>query len=322
MGTVSVLLVRPLLAAAGESICGAADLTPEIVADDDARITAAQFCIAWSEGLRVANDPRLALAIATAIPTGAFGIVEYVCRAAPTLGDALRRWVRYLNLIDDAVEVALEDGVLSVARESEAPAPASHELCWALVAKYARELSATPFRISAVEFAHASPGDVAPYRAWFDAPVTFGAPRTAIAFPPAAMASSLVSSDPALLQILTRAADALVKTLPVDEPLTAQVKRALSLALRDGEVTIEQVAEQLGLTGRSLQRRLKDEGTTFNDVREATRRELARRYLDDGLAIAEVSFLLGFSEPSAFFRAFKRWFGDTPRGQSRVAHGH
>jgi len=82
------------------------------------------------------------------------------------------------------------------------------------------------------------------------------------------------------------------------------------------------VAKQLGLTVRSLQRRLKDAGTSFQAAREDVRRTLAQRYLDDGLAIAEISFLLGFSEPSAFFRAFKRWTGLTPlerRAERRAA---
>src|SRR5262245_931008 len=112
MGSVSVMLVRPVVAAIGsaglDAFWGATDLTPQILADDDARISPAQLCVAWSEAIRLTGDPRLALRIASATPAGAFGIVEYVCRAAPTLGEALRRWVRYLNLLDDAVEVGLE----------------------------------------------------------------------------------------------------------------------------------------------------------------------------------------------------------------------
>ncbi len=320
MGSVSVLLVRPLVAAVGtaglESLLGATDLTPPILADDDARISPAQFCVAWSEAIRLTNNRQLALAIAAATPPGAFGIVEYVCRAAPSLRVALLQWVRYLNLLDDAVEVALaidEDrAYLRVERESEAPAPASHELCWALVAKYARELSTVPFRLLGVELAHPAPPDVAAYRAWFDAPVTFGADTTQLVMPRAALEASLVSADPTLLAILTRAADELAKRTPNDPLMTAQVKRVLHEALRNDEGHVEVVAKRLGLTSRSLQRRLKDEATTFNAIREEVRRELARRYLDDGLAIAEISFLLGFSEPSAFFRAFKRWTGTTP----------
>ncbi|MBK9034282.1 MAG: AraC family transcriptional regulator [Myxococcales bacterium] len=326
MGTVSVLLVRPVVAAIGASdraaFWGATDLTPQMVADDDARLSAAQFCVAWAEGLRLTGDRALALRIAGATPPGAFGIVEYVCRSAPTVGAALRQWVRYLNLLDDAVEVALvvegDRACLRVERESDAPAPASHELCWALVARQLRELSTVPFRLIAVELSHRAPGDAAAYRAFFDAAVVFGAARTQLVLPAAALDASLASSDPALLAILTRAADELARRPSTDPTLTAQVKRALRDALRSDDASIDHVARKLGLTGRSLQRRLKDEGTAFQAVREEVRRELAARYLDDGLAIAEISFLLGFSEPSAFFRAFKRWTGQTPI-ESRLA---
>src|SRR5262245_30973334 len=132
VGSISVLLVRPVIAALGsaglDAFWTATDLTPQMVADNDARISPAQFRAAWSELIRATGDPQIALKIAHATPTGSFGIVEYVCRASLTLGDALRQWVRYLNLLDDAVEVGLaidEDrAYLRVERESELPAPA------------------------------------------------------------------------------------------------------------------------------------------------------------------------------------------------------
>jgi AraC-like DNA-binding protein len=321
-GSVSVLLVRPIVAAfsaaarSADAFWGATDLTPQLIADDDARITPAQFCVAWAELVRATHDPRIALSIAGQIPPGAFGIVEYVCRAAPTLGDALRQWVRYLNLLDDAVVVGLaiegDRAYLRVEQDSEAPAPASHELCFALVAQQARQLSTLPFRVTAVEFTHRAPGDPAAYRAWFDAPVRFGAETTQMVIPATVLDGSLKSADPSLLAILTRAADELARRGPADPTMTAQVARVLREALRSDDGHIDRVAAKVGLTARSLQRRLKDEGTSFQVVREQTRRELAQRYLDDKLSIAEISFLLGFSEPSAFFRAFKRWTGTTP----------
>jgi AraC-like DNA-binding protein len=329
-GSVSVLLVRPVIAALGSArlaaFWAATDLTPEMVSDDDTRISPAQFCIAWAELVRLTGTPEIALAIASATPPGAFGIVEYVCRSAPTLGDALRQWVRYLNLLDDAVVVGLvldgDRAYVRVERESEAPAPASHELCFALLAKQAHELCALPFRVTAVEFTHRAPTDVAVYRSWFDAPVTFGSAFTQIAFPRAALEASLVSADLTLLAILTRAADELKTRAPAEPTLAAQVSRVLREALRSDEGDVERVAKRLGLTARSLQRRLKDEGTSFNAVREEVRKELSRRYLDDKLSIAEISFLLGFSEPSAFFRAFKRWTGTTPvEARRRAALG-
>lgn len=320
--SVSVLLLRPLVALLSEapearaSFFGASDLTPEQVADPDARVSPSQFCVAWAEFLRQSGDPQIALRMAEVILPGAFGVVEYVCRSAPTLGDALRQWVRYLNLLDDAVEVGLvEEGphaCLRVLHESEAPAPASHELCFALVVARARMMCERPPRVRSVDFTHRAPGDATAYERWFGAPVRFGAATTQLVLPRDELLVPLATADPNLLLILSRHADELSARDRGAPLLTAQVQRVLRAALRTDEAGVEQVARRLGLTARSLQRRLKDEGSSFQAVREGVRRELAVRYLDDDLSISEISFLLGFSEPSAFFRAFKRWTGLTP----------
>lgn len=315
MASVSVLLVRPLVAAVGavdgDAFWAATGLSPQLVEDRDARISAAQHAAAWAEALRLTGDRALPLRIAAGVPAGAFGIVEHVCRAAPTLGEALRQWVRYLNLLDEAVAVGLEveedRALVRVERESEAPAPAAHELRWALIARYARELPAEPVRPIAVELAHPGPDDAGPYRAWFDAPVAFGAEETQLVIPRGALAARLVPADPAPLAILARAGEALAQRAAADPPMTQQVKRALHDALRSDDAQVESVAKQLGLTVRTLQRRLKDEGASFQAAREDVRRTLAQRYVEDGLSTAEISFLLGVSETGAFLRALKRW---------------
>ncbi len=321
MASVSVLLVRPLVTAvdpAGlDAFWAATQLTPQLVADDDARISSVQRAAAWAEAVRLTGDPMLPLRIAAAMPAGTFGIAEHACRAAPTLGEALRQWVRYLNLLDDTVavdfEVEEDRAVLRVERETEPPAPPSRELRWALIARYARELSAaSPFRPIAVELAHPGPDDAGPYRAWFEAPVEFGASATRLVLPRDALAARLVPPDPAPLAILGRAAAEVAHQAAADPPMTQRVKRALAEALRSDDAQVEAVAKQLGLAVRSLQRRLKDEGTSFQVVREDVRRALAQRYLDAGLATVEIAFLLGLSDPAAFARAFKRWTGMTP----------
>ncbi len=320
MASISTLLVRPLVAVlAGEALdpfFRATDLTREIVADIDARISPAQFCVAWAEAVRLSGDPRIALRIATATPPGAFGVVEYVCRSAPTLGQALRQWVRYLGLLDDAVLVGLVDAgdnlCVRLLQESEAPAPASHELCFALIVAQARALGSAPVSVTAVEFTHRCPGNLGAYERWFNAPVRFEADETQLVISQTSLRHSLTSADASLAAILERHAEALYATRPEPPDLRSQVKRVLATALRTNEAQIDEVARRLGLTPRSLQRRLKDEGASFQSVREDVRRELAGRYLDDNLSFAEISFLLGFSEPSAFFRAFKRWTGLTP----------
>ena len=322
--SISVVLLRPLamallpIAGAIEAFYRATDLTAEVLADTEARVTPAQFCVAWAEAERASGSPALALDIAESMPAGAFGVVEYVCRSAPTLGEALRQWVRYLGILDDAVEVALvdsEDGrALRVVRESEAPAPASHELCFALVVRHARASISTAVRVEAVRFTHRPRArDEGVYRAFFGADVRFGAPHTELVFSKAAIDAPLVGSDPQLLAILVETAEEKRKrSRTADPPLTEQVRRGLRVALSNDDAQLEVIARKLGLTARSLQRRLRDEGTSFQSLRDETRQTLADRYLGEGLSMAEISFLLGFSEPSAFFRAFKRWTGSTP----------
>jgi AraC-like DNA-binding protein len=320
---ISAVLVQPLVVAlmnfdgALDAFWRATDLTPQMIADPEARVSPAQFCVAWAEALRLSGDPALALTIAETIPQGAFGIVEYVCRSAPTLREALAQWVRYLGILDDAVEVALveekENVALRVTVESEAPAPASHELCFALVLANARQMTKTNVIPIATRFSHAaSRKRIARYETFFRGKVEFGAKRTELVFSRNDIDSKVTTADANLLAILLEAADAKRKHTVKDPPLTHQVKRALSHALSNDDAQLAGVAKRLGMTARSLQRRLQDEGVSFQTLRDETRRSLADRYLGEGLSLAEISFLLGFSEPSAFFRAFKRWTGLTP----------
>jgi AraC-like DNA-binding protein len=129
-----------------------------------------------------------------------------------------------------------------------------------------------------------------------------------------------------LSRVVIRHAEALLAALPVPAPDSSahRVRRILADALADGEgqATLAAVADKLHMSERSLQRRLADEGLKFDALLDELRRELAVRYLQDRkVAIAEVAYLLGYSEPSAFHRAFKRWTGKTPSELRQVPAG-
>jgi AraC-like DNA-binding protein len=329
---ISAVLVVPLVRAlehvpgALDRFFAATDLTAPMVADPEARVSAAQFCVAWSEAVRLFGDPALALTIAQHTPAGAFGVVEYVCRSAPTVREALEQWVRYLGILDAAVEVGLVDAgdgvALRVLVESEAPAPASHELCFALVALHARRMTDGQCEPRRVRFTHAGPeGQAARYREFFGAPVEFDAEATELVYPRASLGLALSTADPNLLAILLPAAEELREKRAVSATMTDHARRALRVALCHDDAQLEGLARRLGMTVRSLQRRLRDEGTSFQALRDETRKALAERYLGEGHSLAEISFLLGFSEPSAFFRAFKRWTGSTPIARRGALQG-
>lgn len=319
--SISAVLVRPLERALSSQpgalaqFYAATDLTAAIVADPEGRVSPAQFCVAWATAIQLTSNPTLALDIADATPPGAFGVVEYVCRSTATLRDALKQWCRYLGILDDAVEVGLVEeapgALLRVQRESEAPAPASHELCFALVVRNARLMVGGAFRVTEVRFTHhVGPAHAERLRSWFDAPITFGARFTELVLEDAVLGAPLSGADPHLLAILLQTAEEQRRV--VHPSVTERTRGVLRRALSTDDAQLEAVAKRLGKTARSLQRDLKDEHQTFQELRDQVRQELADRYLRQGLTLAEVSFLLGFSEPSAFFRAFKRWTGLTP----------
>jgi AraC-like DNA-binding protein len=131
----------------------------------------------------------------------------------------------------------------------------------------------------------------------------------------------VVKADPALSHLIERHAEALLAALPPPTQTAAdRVRRILSSALRDGDATLAGAARKLKMSERSLQRRLADEGVTFDALLDEIRRDLALRYLADAkIAVAEVAYLLGYSEPSPFHRAFKRWTGRTPSEMRRSA---
>jgi AraC-like DNA-binding protein len=142
-----------------------------------------------------------------------------------------------------------------------------------------------------------------------------------VRFPRAALALRQPHADARLRVVLERAAAAVVARLSPAGELTQRLRQALGEELRGGVPTCEQVARRLAIGVRTLNRRLQAEGTSFQQQLAELRCELARGYLDDGrLAISEVAYLLGFSEPSAFHRAFKRWTGHSPQSWRR-RHG-
>ena len=114
--------------------------------------------------------------------------------------------------------------------------------------------------------------------------------------------------------MLDRHAEELLAKYPPRDSLIDQVRNVIADEFRGGEPSLERIADHLGLTPRTLQRKLQELGTSYNDVLDQMRRQLAERYLrEPQMAICEVAYLLGFSESSSFHRAFKRWTGVTPK---------
>ena len=145
------------------------------------------------------------------------------------------------------------------------------------------------------------------------APLLFGRPGNALVLAPHVLELPLLGGNPGLGAVLERQMNDRLAELPSGETLVERVKRLIAAELGGGEPTAEVVARKMRATPRTLHRWLRAEGTSYREILEGLRRELALRYLsEDNLAIGEAAFLLGFSEASAFHRSFKRWTGKTP----------
>lgn len=323
--TTSVTILRALAAAVRAAGADAdrflerAGVDASTLAEDDARVPLRTAVRAWEAAAEVSGDPAFGLRFPSRVPRGTMSVYEYVLRSSESVGAALDRMVRYQRLVHEAVSVHVEErgDELWLAHRLSAPGLASpRHAVEAAVAGWIvqiRSLTGREIDPILVCFRHQAPSDVSEHRRLFRAPIRFGAAENALALPRAVLDWPTVSADPALGAILERHANAALSQLKDDERAASRVRRALADELRGGEPTLALVAKKLRVHERALQRQLAEEGVTFRTLLDELRRDLSARYLaEPGTSIAEVSFLLGFSEPSAFHRAFRRWYGHTP----------
>ena len=169
---------------------------------------------------------------------------------------------------------------------------------------------------------HETPPDIHEHVRIFKVLPRFQTRVNALELDSATMERRLLTTDPALSRIIERHAKAsLASVAPASSELKERVRRVLVKGVAAGRCSIKTVAPELGLSERTLQRRLEEEGASFGDILDSVRRDLGLRYLEDGkLSLAEIAYLLGYSEPSPFHRAFKRWTGSTPHARRASLH--
>lgn len=320
----SIKAVRVCVLAAarsGISLTDAAqrlDLDPALLEDPHARVPHTLLLRAWQELPALAGDAEFGLRAAETVSSQPFDIIDYVCAQVPTLREAIGRMLRYQRLLHDDAEVALEvagsEARLTMRLRAVACTPRHFgEYVVALWLHRARALIGTSFAPQRASFQHQAPPDIEPHRRRFQSPLVFQAPVNGLTFHAALLDSPVRSADPALGALLDRhAAELLSRLPPRDEP--AQRVRAHLLHALPGELpAIEATARALGTSARTLQRLLRDEGTTYQALGDEVRRDLSLGYLrEPQRTISEIAFLVGFNEVAAFTRAFRRWTGEAP----------
>jgi AraC-like DNA-binding protein len=298
------------------------------IAAGHTRVPARVVAEAWTAGEASSGDPMFGIHLAEGAAAGTFGPLELAARAAPTLGEALHELVARFAVVADGCELVLEDAEdVRIALSADGHVRHAVEFLFARIVSRSREIARASFAPKTVSFAHAAPRVRDDVEAFFRCPVVFAAARSEIVIARADLAIPFTTADALVRAVLASASE----HLEVRTPLVQRVYAAASAALERGEASIGVVARAVGVSSRTLQRRLADDGTTFEALLDRLRRERALvLVLDASSSIDEIADAVGFAERSAFHRAFRRWTGTTPAAFRRAGasvhsigvHGH
>ncbi len=320
--TQSVLHAAARLGLNREQLLASCGLHERQLADPDGRVAFSAHEQLWQE-----LDSRLTvsepgLTIGANLAPGPFSVLGYLLQSSATLGDALNAALRYQRLVGEGGELQLQtrdEELRVVYRPVHPELPATRTRVLALMVFWVHMMAplVQHLRLLRAEFTHPQPEDEQPYAIAFNSPVLFNCTDYALVLPLALRDAPLIQANLPLQTLLRQHAEALLARLP-SEGLVARVVTLLGAQLSHGEPDRAELARTLNLSERTLQRRLADEGSSYQQLLSDTRQQLAQRYLDDGqLPAAEIALLLGYSEPSVFFRAFRNWTGVTP-GEYRL----
>lgn len=277
-----------------------------------------QLCEMYETAAELCGDPDFGLHLAGITGLEQFDVVGYAASASRDIGEALTRIVRYYRIWCDGAEIeftASANGAEVKYRTllDGPPFRQDAEFTLALVVNSIRKLTGNQWRPVAVKFRHDAPRELGEHLKVHQCRLEFGARENVVVCPKGTGQLPILSADPHLVRMVDRHAEDLLRAIPPPDNLCALVRAAILRALPGGDPRLGAVARMIGLSARTLQRRLESAGVSYEAMLDSERRDLALSYLRQmQLSLGEVAYLLGFSEPSAFHRAFRRWMGVTP----------
>lgn len=314
----SIRLVAHYLKARG--VDPASILPPDLPSTEVSELTrvpAEVYCQVLIRAAERLQDPLLGLHMGQTIEPATFGALGYVLLACDNLGAALMRMQRYHRLMHDINPIShhLADEHLELrwGVSHGKPGALFDEMGLSSLVAVGRSLCGQALPMMAVDFVNPPPRDPRPYTRYFGCPVRFAQPITRVVMPLRHLALPLLRPDATLLRLMEGQVDEAFAQLPQTGDLADLTRQVITHLTRQGVPELEQVARELRLSPRVFYRRLAQQGLQFRDLREATLRQLAELHLRDArLSLGEVGALLGYSEQSAFSRAFQRWAGVSP----------
>lgn len=292
-------------------------ISPRLLEEHEARISIERFADLQVATMLAMGDESLGYG-RQVLPIGSWSMMCYAVIGCDTLGQALARYCRFFGLFmqPDNPVLRLEDGRAIVQLPHANSAPAEHysvEHALFNCHRFASWLVQEHLPLLEVNFEHSAPSHVEEYRPMFlGSPVFFDQPQTQLVFNQALLEKPVTQNEQSLARFLRHPVLALLSQQYDQASWTSRVRQILRGDLTD-LAELDAVAQQLELHPQTLRRRLNKEGTSFSEIKSLLRRDVALHYLGkQGLSIEDIAHRAGFSESSAFIRAFKGWTGVTP----------
>lgn len=326
VGSLSVVAAKPAVAQLVRHgfdpapVLREAGLTAAALSSFDNRVPHTAIRALWEASARTAGDPWFGLHTARDLPAGDYDLFDYLLTTSPTLGAGIERLIAYARLIYDHTNLRLivEPRDARIVRRVAITAPQYDEFSAALLFVRCRDSTGVSWKPRRVTFQHPRAQDDGTAARIFDCPVTFGAPATEMRFAPSILQLPHRRADCKLLDVLTRHADALLAALPLPDSVVGRASAAITRQLTRELPTLASTAAALGIPARTLQRHLAAAGVSISALLDDARRQLALRYLGNAaLSVTDIGYLLHFSDPASFHRAFRRWTGESPLGYRR-----
>jgi len=302
-----------------DEILHALGLTRTAFSDPHGFIADADFARVLEEAARATGDDAFGLHFGERYHSKDIGALIYIVVNSPTMGVGFESAARYLRVHNRGAEVSFVRGdkwAYLRHRLTDVPVDSRRqheEYSMAVALGTIRLMAGSTWSPVEVQFQHPAPADVSELLRVFGAPVTFGHDDNALVVDDELCERQVPAADARLYPIMRRYLDGALEEMPPEDGLLQSVRRAIGESIRHGDPTLPRVARGLAIGDRTLQRRLGGYGVDFKGLVDDTRRRFALRHLaDPTITLTEVAYLLGYSEVSAFNRAFKRWTGSTP----------
>ncbi len=302
----------------------AAGLSADDFTDPDQRVPHERVVVLWQRAVELTGDADFGLSCSALIQPGDLGVVEYAFRKSRTLGEGLSRVVRYFRIGHDVARLEVTQLGDEVQVEHVLPGGrllprAAVDFVLANPVSIVRRATVSAANPRRVYLDYPEPEDTSLIERHFECELVFSSGKRAVVYDADEMDVPLRESDPGLSAVLDQHAQQVLEQLPQISTLSDRVRAFMAAQLSGGNPDAQAVAAHLRMSVRTLHRKLADEGTSHKLLLDELRRELSHSLLrQPNVSISEVAFLVGFSEPSAFHRAYKRWTGKTP-AQARQA---